>query len=194
VEYSLDGTTWSATPPASVFPASWQPIPGSSGTATLHVRATRPGHTVVGVYSGSAVASDPALLAGITLTDATGAATPLDALSSSCALVASQVVLAQNQSVAVPLAIALDPSLAQGRSATLRLDLLIDLSDTGVPTLPNGCPVDPEILAAFPGQGTGVLGRTGGEPPVLALAAGVALTLGGAVALAGGRRRARTAR
>ena len=29
VEYSLDGVHWSAQPPASVFDASWVPVPGT---------------------------------------------------------------------------------------------------------------------------------------------------------------------
>jgi len=195
VEYSLDGVTWSATPPASVFPVSWQPVPGSEATATLHLRAVRPGHTVVGVYSGSAASSDPVLLAGTTVTDAAGRTSRLDVLATDCSLVAPQAVLAQGQSLTVPLTVAISPTLTQAQNATLRLSLLIDLSDTGVPTLASGCPVDARILAAFPGSGTSaMLGRTGTEPAGGPVVAGAALLVGGVAALVLGRRRARRLR
>ena len=42
IEYSTDGgTTWSATPPASVFPASYRMVPGDTLARQLLIRSDR---------------------------------------------------------------------------------------------------------------------------------------------------------
>ena len=178
VEYSTDGVVWSASPPPAVFPASWQPVPGSTTTATLYVRAARPGTTVVGVYAGAPASSDPQLLAATTLAGATGPATALDGLGA-CTAVADQAVLAEGEVLAVPITIAFSPALTDGRGASLALDLLVDLSDTGVPVLPGGCPVDPEIIAAFPAASAERLTTTGQTLPWELLLAAAAVLIGG---------------
>jgi len=195
VEYSLDGVHWSAQPPASVFDASWVPVPGSSRTASLYLRSARPGDTIVGVYAGGAAASDPALLSATTVQAAGGESLPLSELGD-CRALASQAVLGAGDTLRVPLAVAVDPELTAGQEAALELSLLIDLSDTGVPTLAGGCPVDPAIIAAFPGASAPStaparpLADTGADAPIGWLAAAGALLIGGAGALIAARRRA----
>lgn len=192
VEYSTDGVSWSASPPASVFPSTWVPVPGSSIASTLYVRSVRPGNMVVGVYAANAASSDRDLLTAARVTGAGGTGFSLAELGS-CSALSAQTVLAEGHVLAVPLTLALAADLTGGQRATLGLDLLIDLSDTGVPTLSNGCPVDPEIVAAFPGpaavQSPAPLPSTGAAFPVVPLVAALALLAGGVAALFARRRR-----
>lgn len=192
VEYSTDGVSWSASPPASVFPSTWVPVPGSSIASTLYVRSVRPGNTVVGVYAANAASSDRDLLTATRITGAGGTGSSLADLGS-CTAVSAQTVLAEGQVLTVPLTLALAADLTGGQRATLGLDLLIDLSETGVPTLSNGCPVDPEIVAAFPAplptQAPAALPPTGAAFPVAPLVAALALLAGGVAARFMPRRR-----
>jgi len=195
VEYSLDGLHWSAQPPTSVFDGSWVPVPGSSRTASVYLRSVRSGDTIVGVYAGKAAASDAGLLVATTVQGADGEPLPLSTLGD-CRALASQSVLGEGDTLQVPLTVAVDPELTTGQEAGLELSLLIDLSDTGVPTLAGGCPVDPAIIAAFPGAAAPSaasarpLADTGTDTPVGWLAAAGALLIGGAGALIAARRRA----
>ncbi|MGP6204991.1 hypothetical protein [Microbacterium sp.] len=184
VEYSTDGVTWSATPPASVFPTSWMPVPGASTTATLYIRAARPGNTVVAVYAGNAASTDPVLLASTAVAGPDGEDVSLSSIPT-CRALAPQTVLAEGAVVGIPLTVSLAPDLTTAQDTALRMDILVDLSDTGVPTLVGGCPVNPDILAAFPGgTSQSALGGTGGEVPVVTVAAAAGVVACGLVACA----------
>lgn len=148
MEYSLDGQHWSATPPDSIFPASWRPVPGSSVTATLYLRSTRSENTIVGVYAGPTSSSSAALLAHTSLTSA-GRKVPLTR-HPGCVQVTPQRMLGHGQTMAVPLTLAIDPQLTTAQDATLSTDLELAFSDTGVTTLPGHCPVAPALVNAFP--------------------------------------------
>jgi hypothetical protein len=194
VEYSTDGATWSPVAPAALFPPGTTLAPGTTRSATLFVRATRPGETIVGVFAGNASASDPALLSAAAVSRAGGAAVALDA---GCTEVAPQAVLATGQVLEIPLTVGLDAGLTSGAGGSLGFDLLLDLSEPGPVVLSNGCPVDPTIVAAFadrPASGATArveLPATGGLVPLEGLVLGAALFAGGAVAVAVGLRRGR---
>lgn len=192
--YSLDGQHWSSSPPGSIFPAGWRPVPGASVQATLYLRSTRAEQTIVGVYAGPATASSATLLAHTTLTGA-GRQVSLTA-SPGCALVVPQRVLAYGETLAVPLTIAVSPALTVGQGAMVNVGLEFALSDTGATTLPGHCPVAPVIVHAFPPPGAPVstLPNTGAPTSLwLLLAGGLAVVLG-ALMLAGARLSSRRER
>jgi hypothetical protein len=198
VEYSTDGTTWSTTAPGGLFPAGTTIAPGITRTATLYVRALRPGDTIVGLFLGNAGASDPALLSAARVTTDGGAAVPLD--GDRCVSILPQTVLAQGQVLTIPLHVGLDPDLTtgSGTGGGLGFDLLLELSEPGPLVLADGCPIAPEIVAAFAGRldvgAPSPLQRhpgTGGEFPAEGVLLGVALFAGGAIALGVGLRAGR---
>jgi hypothetical protein len=206
VEYSTDGTAWSATPPASLFPADWAPAPGDSRATTLYLRATRPGDTILAVFVGNASATDPAILAGASLRSSAGEVTLSD---TGCADVVPQTVLAQGDVAEVPLTLALSPDLTAGAGGGLGFDLLVDLSETGPATLAGGCPVSPQVIAAIaartppsvagssaspaPGGGQPLAG-TGADTPIGLFAAAAVMLVGGILVHAVSRTRPRRSR
>jgi hypothetical protein len=201
LQFSADGgASWSDTAPASLFDPSWRAVPGDRLQASLLVRSTRDAPTVMMVAIADASISDPLFDEAITVQgdDGTGAglhATRLSALAACDAVVPTRTVVA-GQRVPIEMAVNVSPSLAghQAENAVARFDLQIGLTDVGAPTSPNGCPVDPTVIAGFaaPGSqtGTGRIAYTGTDLfyPALAVA-GSALVVGALLALAGRRRR-----
>lgn len=164
VEYRVDGSAWSATPPA-LFSARWVPVPGGSATSTLEVRANRAGTTIIAVYVGAVTSSSSTLLAQTTFTSG-GTNTALADLASrvsACELVTPQTVLTAGQTLAVPVSLALASTLGDEQGETLGFSLLVAASETGPVTLSNGCPVDAAIVRAFPAASSVDLASTGSD-------------------------------
>jgi hypothetical protein len=192
ISYSLDGITWSSTPPESVIPAGWIPVPSSSRTGTLHLRAERPGLTLVALFAGSARSNSPSLLAGTSVMGAGGAPVTISE-SPTCSALAPQVALREGETVTIPLTVSLDAGLTDGENAALSFDMLLALSDTASIPLSNGCPVDPTLIPLFPGTTPQAVGepllRTGSEIPFLLILAGLAAITAGVVSGVRGIRR-----
>ncbi|WP_460775324.1 LPXTG cell wall anchor domain-containing protein [Microbacterium sp. GXF7504] len=190
LSYSLDGTTWSSSPPASLLPSGWIAVPGASQRATLHLRAERPGATLVAVFAAPAVAEDPDVIDALRVTGSGDRDVAVDG-SVACSALAPQTVLQRGEAMQVPIEVALAPELTDGENVTVSLDILVALSDTGAVPLPNGCPVDPAVIPLLAGPDTGsagILASTGSDLPMLLGAASIAALLGGAFAV---RRRRR---
>jgi len=191
LSYSLDGVSWMASPPDSVLPAGWLAVPGASQRATLHLRAERPGATLVALFAAPAVADDPAVIDALRVTGEGGREVAVDG-SIACSALAPQTVLREGETLEVPIEVMLDPDLTDGEDVKVSLDILIALSDTAAVPLPNGCPVDPVVVPLLAGQDggdTGPLARTGADLPLLLGAASLAALLGGAFALRRRRRK-----
>lgn len=185
ISYSLDGVHWSSTPPASIIPAGWIAVPGDSRTDTLHLRAERPGATLVALFAGTARSDDPAALNGLRVFDVAGAPVTIDG-STNCSALAPQTMLQRGETIKIPITVALDSGMLAGKNAALSLDILLVLSDTASVPLSNGCPVDPRLIPLFPGDARELtdetLPRSGSDIPMFALLAGLATVTGGLVA------------
>jgi hypothetical protein len=204
LQFSLDGGgSWSSTPPSAVFDQALRVVPGDRLESTVLVRSTRSAPTVMMVAITNASVDDALFDEAITVQgdDGTGTglpATRLSALAECDQVVPTRTVLA-GQIVPVTLAIDISPTLAghQAENAVARFDLEIGLTDPGAPTTPNGCPVDPAVIAGFalPGSAPAAIAYTGAGVvlPTLGVSA-LALAVGGLLALASRRRRERTVR
>ncbi|GAA1541158.1 hypothetical protein HD600_000948 [Microbacterium ginsengiterrae] len=192
ISYSLDGLNWSASPPASILPAGWIAVPGGSQQGSLHLRAERPGATLVALFAAPARSDDPVLVEALRVTGEGGRAVTVDG-TTRCSALAPQTVLHQGETMQVPIGVALDAGLVGGQNRPVSLKVLVALSDTAAAPLPNGCPVDPAVIPLLPVQGevtATALPRTGGDIPLLAAAAAIAAVIGGIVAIrTGGARR-----
>jgi len=201
LEYRLDGGNWSSVAPA-LFPSTWIPVPGGSVAATLEIRSNRAGTTVIAVYVGSAHSNSSDVLASTTfispsvstrLSDLATAGGTRDA----CALVLPQTVLKQGESISIPASLAMSGDLKSGQNASLSFGLLITASDTGPTVLPNGCPIDPAIISAFPipdgSPASTILQRTGSapDPSILWWGSAIVTAMGAGLGLSGTRRRHR---
>lgn len=201
LQFSADGgASWSDTAPTTLFDASWRAVPGDRLQTSLLVRSTRDAPTVMMVAIADAAVSDPLFDEAITVQgdDGTGAGLPATRLSAlaACEEVVPTRTLVADQQVPIEMTVNVSPALAghQAENASARFDLQIGLADVGAPTTPNGCPIDPAVIAGFaaPGSqtGTGRIAYTGTDlfHPALAVAAS-ALGAGALLALAGRRRR-----
>jgi len=191
LSYSLDGTTWSSAPPASLLPTEWVAVPDAARRASLHLRSERPGATLVALFAAPAVAEDPAVIDALRVTGADDRVVAVDG-STACSALAPQTVLRQGEQMQVPIRVALAPELVDGEKTRVSLDVLIALSDTAAVPLPNGCPVDPTVIPLLAGTAAeqpGALASTGSDLPMLLGAAALAALLGGAFAIRRRRRR-----
>jgi hypothetical protein len=196
VEFSSDGgASWSGTAPASLFDESFRVVPGDRLESAVLVRSTRDMPTVAMVAITNAAASDPVFDSALTVRGRDGlgrglAAARLSALGS-CDPVVPTRVLTRGQALPVTLVVDVSPTLSQSEAenAVAAFDLEIALTDPGAPTTPNGCPIDPVVIAGF-APASGTIAYTGTELvyPTLAVAAGV-LALGGLLVALGRRRR-----
>jgi len=199
VEFSSDGgSSWSATPPVSLFDAQFRAVPGDRLEAAMLVRSTRPVATVAMVAITNTATSDPLFDSALTVrgADALGrglAPTPFSALGSCDALVPTRV-LTRGQALPVTLVVDVSPTLTQNQAenAVAAFDLAIALTDPGAPTTPNGCPIDPIVIAGFAGPTAGTIAYTGTDLVYPTLAVGAAtLALGGLFVALSRRRRAK---
>lgn len=193
VSYSVDGVTWSASPPSAILPAGWIAVPGASQHGILHLRAERPGATLIALFAAPASANDPVVIEALRVTGEGDRAVVVDG-SRACSTLAPQTVLRQGETMQVPIGVALDADLIGGQDVSVSLDVLVVLSDTASVPLPNGCPVDPAVIPLLPGQAAAsatMLSHTGTDLPLVAGAAAIAAVIGGVVAIRrGGSKRA----
>jgi hypothetical protein len=199
VEFSSDGgASWSAAPPSSLFDQSFRAVPGDRLEAAVLVRSTRAEPTVAMVAITNASTSDPVFDSALTVQagDARGRGLAPSKLSSlgACDAVVPTRVLTRGQALPVTLVVDVSPTLTrnQAAQAVAAFDLEIALTDPGAPTTPNGCPIDPVVIAGFAGAAGGSIAYTGTDLvyPTLGFAA-VALALGGVFVCASRRRRAK---
>ena len=178
VEFSRDGgATWSDAAPTSLFGAGFLAVPGDLLETSLLIRSTRDTPTVAMVAITNASTSDPLFDSALTVrgADADGAGLAGSRLSAlePCAAVVPTRVLRRGETLPVTLSIAVSPTLErqQAANATARFDLEVALSDVGAPTLPNGCPAGPAVIAAFAGavDGTVAAAAPGLDPVASAL-------------------------
>ena len=196
VEFSSDGgASWSGTAPASLFDEGFRVVPGDRLESAVLVRSTRDVPTVAMVAITNAAASDPVFDAALTVRGKDGlgrglAVARLSALGRCDAVVPTRV-LTRNQALPVTLVVEVSPTLAQSEAedAVAAFDIEIALTDPGAPTTPNGCPIDPVVIAGFaPAAGTIAYTGTDLVYPTLGIAAGV-LALGGLLVVLARRRR-----
>jgi hypothetical protein len=201
LEFSMDGgSTWSATPPDSLFPQEFRAVPGDSLEQTLLVRSTRETPTVAMVAITGAGVDDSLFGAALTVQgeDAAGAGLPPTALTAigTCDPLVPTRVLVAGEELPVTLVVDVSPTLTrrQADDAVARFDLSIALTDPGNPTLPTGCPVDATVIAGFPTAGiagTAPLAYTGAALVYPALGVAAATLAAGWILVGLGRRRKR---
>lgn len=199
LEFSLDGVSWSVEPPSSLL-APTVLVPGGGVSATLYLRSIRPEQSVLSVSVANVFFSGPAIGDALTLTrtDSSGGriVVPLSA-AVDCTEVLPTQLISEGQVVPVPLNLVLDPGLAgiDAQGQTAGFDIAVGLSDLDAPTLPNGCPIDPEVIPAFPDEESaagGEIPTTGTEPAPILLIALVMFVLGGLISLTTRRSRRNT--
>ena len=199
VEFSSDGgASWSVTPPSSLFDESFRAVPGDRLEAAILVRSTRSVPTVAMVAITNASTADPLFDSALTVRgdDSRGrglAPSRLSALGACDALVPTRV-LTDGQALPVTLVVDVSPTLTRNQAvnAVAAFDLEIALTDPGAPTTPNGCPIDPVVIAGFASAAGGTIAYTGTDLvyPTIAVAT-AALAAGALLVLASRRRRDR---
>ena len=197
VEFSSDGgASWSASPPVSLFDQNFRAVPGDRLEAAVLVRSNRPVPTVAMVAISKASTSDPLFDSALTVrgSDARGSGLVPSRLSALgvCDQLVPTRVLTRGQALPVTLVVEVSPTLTRNQAATAvaAFDIEIALTDPGAPTTPNGCPIDPVVIAGFGAGAGGKIAYTGTElvSPTFGVAAGL-LALGGVLAAVGRRRR-----
>lgn len=156
VEYSRDGgLTWSSTPPSFLFPSTLRFVPGDVVTQNVLIRSLRSDPTLTQVSLANATTADSLLEPALTIegADATGAGlAPMtfDALTT-CQPVVPDRVLTRGQIVSVSLTLRISPTLTgrQAQDSVGYFDLAVAMSDPGPTIAPNGCAVDPIVIAGF---------------------------------------------
>jgi len=154
LEYSANGTSWSATAPSALFQSNLRLSPGDSKSVTVYLRSTRTDPTTMSAAISKLVTSDPDFRAVVTI-GASGAADlgwskPASALAA-CQPIFTKVHVAANQVVPVTVTLTLSNAIAgaQQQGAWIRFALLLGLGDVGAPTGPGGCPVSATSVPAF---------------------------------------------
>ncbi|HWH26866.1 MAG TPA: hypothetical protein VNT53_09500 [Pseudolysinimonas sp.] len=160
VEYSFDGVSWTTTPPNSFFSGSPLVVPGDSATGTIYMRSTRTTLSTMRIVITKPTVSDPVYGAALTLRgrDQGGTGMPVTAVNdiAMCTqLVPTRNVVAGDiVRVTIDAALATTLSSAQGQGGSASFRVLVGLSDLGVPTDANGCPLDFDSIPPD-GGGTG---------------------------------------
>jgi hypothetical protein len=199
VEFSSDGgATWSSTPPVSLFDQSFRAVPGDRLEAALMVRSTRSAPTVAMVAITNTATSDALFDSALTVRGQDGrgrglAPVTLGALGPCDPLVPTRV-LTRGEALPVTLVVDVSPTLTrnQAAEAVAAFDLAIALTDPGAPTTPNGCAIDPIVVAGFVPAAGGTIAYTGTDLVYPTLAVGAAVFgLGWALVAVSRRRRAK---
>jgi hypothetical protein len=156
VEYSRDGgLTWSATPPSFLFSSSMRFVPGDVVTQNVLIRSLRTDPTLMQVSLANATTTDSSLESALTIegSDAAGAGlapSTFDALTT-CQPVVPDRVLTRGQILSVSLTLRISPTLTgrQAQDSVGRFDLALGMSDPGPAIAPDGCAVDPVLIAGI---------------------------------------------
>lgn len=157
IQFSADGASWSATPPAPLFPDGILLVPGDSTSMTVWVRNANPAAGVLVAAIGEVYASDEMAARGFRLAahDNDGAGlsrTAFERLARCMHLVPARVVQPNEQveiTVVVDLSAALTGQQAQHERVSFELWFgLTDAAATQPPT--SGCPADPIIVPGLP--------------------------------------------
>ncbi len=180
-EFSLDGVHWTSTIP-EILPEGWQPVPGSTQTATVHVRSTRDTLSRVSLSVGAATSPSTSLL---NATQVAGRLQSVDLSTVDACRALDEAVLAPGESATFPLSVSVSPALTDAQQTPLSFALAATMSDPELTAGP-GCGADP--IAASPD-----LPATGGDAQRTAAvaAAGIAASLAGLWLLVRRRREAR---
>jgi hypothetical protein len=158
LEFSTNGTSWSAAAPSSLFPGGVNLTPGDSKTATIYVRSTRTDPTTLSASMSQVVTSDPGFGAVMTIGAASALgrswSKPASALPS-CQPIFTKMLVATDQVVPLSLTLAMSPSAVgvQGQKSWIRFTLLLGLADAGAPLLSNDCPSSATAVPAFNDNG-----------------------------------------
>lgn len=154
LEFSTNGTTWSATAPSSLFQSSVRLSPGDSTSVTVYIRSTRPDSTTMSGAITRLASSDPSFRAMVTIgaADDTGRGWSKPASTvSACQSIFTKVHVKAYQVVPVILTLTLSRTIegATEQGSWIRFALLLGLSDAGAPTGPGGCPASGTSVPAF---------------------------------------------
>jgi hypothetical protein len=201
LEFSADGSTWSPTPPASLFSSSLRLVPGDAIARTVYVRSTRSDPTALSVALADVSVSSRELGSALAIHAVAGSSTPLESSMSalgSCAPLVSALRITRNQAIPITVSLRLATALhtTQAQNASVSFGLQIGLSDVGSTVAPSGCPQSPTTIAgtgghlAFTGSAPSRIAFTGTDTLYPALVvAGIAFAIGTLFAAVGRRRR-----
>lgn len=168
LEFSRDGVTWSATPPAALFESVPVLVPGGGRTASLHIRnghegATRISAFVTDLTWSSAAAAEVFELSAV---DGRGGAFPDTGIGAipDCTSLIPQRVLGSGQSIQLAVTVRMPHELTDDRGAneSMGFALALGLTDPVVPELET-CPREAIAVPAIPSTSTGAASgsRTG---------------------------------
>ena len=218
IELSVDGLTWSTTPPDSLFPVDLRIVPGDDLSSKLYVRSSRDAPSALTIVVSNVVVDNSYYGDDLLLSGRDNRAMGLSGqrLSSidSCVEVVPSRVVARGEVVPVTLSVQLPiGSENQTQHSIARFWIQVGLSDDiSGGRDPFGCPKDPIIIPALPSPtepspnphptnpevqqpdhneaGARVIAMTGSELfyPALAIAGGA---IGVGLFLLGARRRRR---
>ena len=201
MEFSTDGgASWSLTPPASLFDQDFRFVPGDTVTEVLLVRSLRAVPTVAMVALEDATVNDAlyesALLVAAADEDGDGLAMTRLAAVGDCAQVIPTRVMRAGEVLMIAFTVSVSSALVvqQAQNAVASFDLQVALTDVGAPTTPNGCPIDPAVIAGFPIAGSSPpasIAYTGLDLVPAVIAMTLTLLLGGLLLGAARRRRER---
>lgn len=158
LQFSTNGTSWSASPPSSLFQGTVRLSPGDSKSVTVYVRSTRSDSTTMSAAITRLATSDPSFRAMVTIgaADGTGSgwAKPASTLST-CQSIFTKVHVEAYQVVPITLTLTMSPTIerAQEQGSWIRFALLLGLSDAGAPSGPGGCPASGTSVPAFNDNG-----------------------------------------
>jgi hypothetical protein len=158
LEYSANGTSWSAAAPSSLFQSGLRLSPGDSKSITIYLRSTRTSPTAMSAAITQLATSNPGFRAVVTIGAAGGSghgwSKPASALST-CHPIFTNVPVTANQVVPVTVTLTLSHTIAgaQEQGSWIRFALLLGLSDVGAAMGPGGCPSSGTSVPAFNNNG-----------------------------------------
>lgn len=167
LEFSTDGSSWSTTPPASVFPAELRIVPGDTVSSTIYLRSTRTEPTELSVLLTGVNATDPELASNLTLasTPAPGAgltATRLDRIAACTpVLVATTVQAYQTVALTITLRMSATVTGTTAQNERAYFNLVAGMSDFGGGAPVAGCGNGP-VIPSLPSTGGSVGGGSAG--------------------------------
>lgn len=196
-EYSVDGSTWSATAPEVLFPDSgFRFVPGAGAAMPLWVRNAHDAPAVLIAALTDIRADSVAAAASFGISGSDGAGEGLERIAvaelADCAHLIPARLLEPGEEALVTTTVHLDAGLVddQAQREGISFSLALGLRDAALGVPGFGCPDSAEVIPSAPDHG-GEVAVTGSELPGRALL--VALGMGGAgcLLLLGARRRRR---